>query len=70
MRSTAEIIYELVKTLPEDQANLVLVFAEFVSQRTQSSESLDRPSIATYFAILKDSPNFRRCRRDLEGDET
>lgn len=33
---TADTIYELVKTLPEDQASLVLVFAEFVRQRTQA----------------------------------
>ena len=32
--STAEAIYELVKTLPEDQANLVLIFTQFVQQRS------------------------------------
>jgi len=31
--STAETIYELVKTLPEEKANLVLVFTQFVQQR-------------------------------------
>jgi hypothetical protein len=31
--STAEIIYELVKTLPEEQANLVLMFTQFVQQQ-------------------------------------
>lgn len=56
--SVAKTIYELVKTLPEDQANLVLVFAEFVRQRTRSSESSDKSSISSYFGILKDSPNF------------
>jgi len=56
--SAAETVYELVKTLPEDQANLVLVFAEFVRQRTHSSESSDQSSINSYFGILKDSPNF------------
>lgn len=56
--SAAEIVYELVKTLPEDQANIVLVFAEFVRQRTQSNESPNKPSVDSYFGILKDSPNF------------
>lgn len=32
--STAEIIYELVKTLPEEQANLVLKFTQFVQQQS------------------------------------
>jgi len=31
--STAETIYELVKTLPEGQANLVLKFTQFVQQQ-------------------------------------
>jgi hypothetical protein len=72
--STAETIYELVKTLPEDQANLVLVFAEFVHQRTQASDNLNNSPITTYFGILKDSPNFnedpvaiqRAMRREWE----
>lgn len=34
--STAESIYELVKTLPEEEASLVLEFVEFVRQRTKS----------------------------------
>jgi len=34
--STAESIYELVKTLPEEEASLVLEFVEFVRQRAQS----------------------------------
>ncbi len=58
LMNAAETIYKLVKTLPEDQANLVLVFAEFVRQRTQSSESSDKSSVDSYFGILKDSPNF------------
>ncbi|PSN10161.1 hypothetical protein C7271_26450 [filamentous cyanobacterium CCP5] len=32
--STADTIYELVKTLPEEQANLVLMFTQFVRQQT------------------------------------
>ncbi|MBD1874849.1 DUF2281 domain-containing protein [Nodosilinea sp. FACHB-131] len=34
--STAESIYELVKTLPEEEAGMVLEFVEFVRQRAQS----------------------------------
>lgn len=37
--STAETIYELVKTLPEDQASLVLVFTQFVHQQGQQNSS-------------------------------
>jgi len=32
--STAETIYELVKTMPEDRAYIVLKFAEFLHQET------------------------------------
>lgn len=56
--STAETIYELVKTLPEDQANLVLVFAEFVRQRTPPVTN--SPSFSDFFGILKNSPNFNQ----------
>lgn len=31
--NTAETIYELVKTLPEDRAHLVLAFTQFVQQQ-------------------------------------
>ncbi len=34
--STAESIYELVKTLPEEEASLVLEFVELIRQRTQA----------------------------------
>ncbi|WP_346293276.1 DUF2281 domain-containing protein [Sphaerothrix gracilis] len=56
--STADTIYELVKTLPEDQANLVLVFAEFVRQRAQPGAAGAAQSFNDFFGILKDSPNF------------
>ncbi|MEM6435887.1 MAG: DUF2281 domain-containing protein [Cyanobacteria bacterium P01_D01_bin.115] len=58
--STAETIYELVKTMPEDQASLVLVFAEFVRQRTQVVSDPKQSSFANFFGILKDSPNFNQ----------
>lgn len=56
--NTPETIYELVKALPEDQANLVLVFAEFVHQRTKAEADITQKSFADFFGILKDSPNF------------
>jgi Protein of unknown function (DUF2281) len=56
--NTPETIYELVKALPEDQANLVLVFAEFVHQRTKTGVDTGQKSFADFFGILKGSPNF------------
>jgi Protein of unknown function (DUF2281) len=42
--STAETIYELVKTLPDDQASLVLVFTQFVQQQSKQNSSQAVPS--------------------------
>ncbi|MGD1940698.1 MAG: DUF2281 domain-containing protein [Leptolyngbyaceae cyanobacterium] len=56
--STADTLYELVKTLPEEQANLVLMFAEFLRQRLQSDAGEQSESLTQYFGALKDSPNF------------
>ncbi|MBW4482745.1 MAG: DUF2281 domain-containing protein [Tildeniella torsiva UHER 1998/13D] len=41
--STAEAIYELVKTLPEEQASLVLVFTQFVQQQGRQNPSQTFP---------------------------
>lgn len=38
--STAETIYELVKTLPEGQANLVLMFTQFVRQQASQPQEV------------------------------
>ena len=35
--TTAEAIYELVNQLPEEQAKLVWLFAQFIQQNTQAS---------------------------------
>ncbi|MGD1858252.1 MAG: hypothetical protein ACFB2W_28785 [Leptolyngbyaceae cyanobacterium] len=35
--TTAEAIYELVNQLPEEQAKLVWLFAQFIQRNTQSS---------------------------------
>ncbi|NEQ43066.1 MAG: DUF2281 domain-containing protein [Leptolyngbya sp. SIOISBB] len=56
--NTADTLYELVKTLPEEQANLVLIFAEFLRQRLQSNASEQSEPLSNYFGALKDSPNF------------
>lgn len=42
--STAEAIYELVKTLPEEQANLVLKFTQFVQQQSNTDVSSPIPA--------------------------
>lgn len=41
---TAEVIYELVKTLPEEQAGLVLVFTQFVRQQGDFSLRVPMPA--------------------------
>ncbi len=56
--STAESIYELVKKLPEEEASLVLMFAEFVQQHARPDQDAGRSSLLSYFGILKDSPSF------------
>jgi hypothetical protein len=56
--STADTIYALVKTLPEDQADLILVFTEFVCQRSQGDPNSANRSLTAYFGLLKNSPSF------------
>ncbi|MDA0268148.1 MAG: DUF2281 domain-containing protein [Cyanobacteria bacterium] len=56
--STADTIYELVKTLPEEQASLVLVFVEFLRQRFRSISPEHPQALSHYFGVLQDSPNF------------
>jgi hypothetical protein len=56
--STADTIYELVKALPDDQANEVLEFAELVRKRTHVVRASEKGMLAAYAGILKDSPNF------------
>jgi len=56
--STADTLYELVKTLPEEQANLVLMFAEFLRQRLQANSGEQSESLSQYFGTLQNSPSF------------
>ncbi|NET56590.1 MAG: DUF2281 domain-containing protein [Symploca sp. SIO2E6] len=56
--TTAETVYELVKALPEDQANMVLAFAEFLHLKFPSHPSPTSQLLSSYLGILKDSPNF------------
>jgi hypothetical protein len=42
--STAETIYELVKTLPEDQANKVLIFTQFLQRQGEQTSSFSIPA--------------------------
>lgn len=58
--NTAEIIYQLVKTMPEDQTTAALAFVE--SLRQESSIKVEAESrsklLSDYLGILQDSPNF------------
>lgn len=44
--STADTIYELVKTLPEEQANLVLMFTQFVRQQVSQPPGIPKTTSA------------------------
>ncbi len=58
--STAESIYELVKTLPEAEASLVLEFVEFVRQRTQSKvKTLTSSDVGGFQAISLNTKGFK-----------
>jgi hypothetical protein len=56
--STAETIYELVKTMPEDRAYMVLKFAEFVHQETNISTKRAVEDIETAANELGWEPGF------------
>lgn len=53
--STAEAIYELVKTLPEEKANLVLIFTQFVQQQETSSTPIPAGTLTGLRGIAKPS---------------
>ncbi len=58
--STAENIYELVKMLPEEEANLVLVFAEFIHQRASVSLSVKAtPNVDRFQAVSLKTKDFK-----------
>lgn len=58
--STAESIYELVKTLPEEEASLVLEFVEFVRQRTQSKvKTLTAANVGGFQAVSLNTKGFK-----------
>ncbi len=72
--TTAETIYELVKTMPEEQASLVLKLAETLQKRQMEKPLEQERSLLDFFGILKDSPSFngdpveiqRRMRSDWD----
>ncbi|HZG39949.1 MAG TPA: hypothetical protein VEZ50_14830 [Nodosilinea sp.] len=74
--NAAETIYELVKTLPEDQASLVLIFAQFVQQHSgpiqASLHESDRQPWPVLVAQLSgawpDSPTAEELRASLGQD--
>ena len=68
-------IYELVKTLPEEQASQVLTFVESLQQnskeqveRTTLGEDVAQPGkfLSDYAGILKGSPNFNEDPVELQ----
>lgn len=66
--STAESICELVKTLSEAEASLVLEFIEFVRQRAQSKVKTPMPHNAGGFqAVSLDTKDFK-FNRDEAND--
>ena len=56
--TTAETIYELVKTMPEEQASLVLKLAETLQKRQMEKPLEQEKSLLDFFGILKDFPSF------------
>ncbi len=63
--STAESIYELVKTLPEEEAGLVLEFVEFMSQRTQSKlKTLTTSNVGAFQAVSLNTKGFKFNRAE------
>ncbi|MBD2428822.1 DUF2281 domain-containing protein [Phormidium sp. FACHB-1136] len=62
--STAESIYELVKTLPEEEASLVLEFVEFVRQRAQSKIKRQATAKAGEFQTISINTKDFKFNRD------
>jgi uncharacterized membrane protein len=63
--STAEVIYELVKTLPEEQAHQVLLFVESLPRNLGKQDTAPK-LLADFLGILKDSPTFNRDPVDIQ----
>lgn len=55
---TPERIYNLVRTMPEDQASEVLDFIEFLRQKTKPQPLQTEKSLLDFAGILQDSPHF------------
>lgn len=67
--STAESIYELVKTLPEEEASLVLKFVEFVRQRAPSKvKTLTTHNVSGFQAASLNTKGFK-FNRDEANEE-
>ena len=70
--TTAEAIYELVNQLPEEQAKLVWVFAQFVQQQVQvaqGSRSIPAGTLTGLRGIAKLS-DFSPTDKELTDDYT
>jgi hypothetical protein len=56
--NTANMIYDLVKSLPDEQADEVLKFAEQVKKRFCGDRNSGAATLDAYLGVLKDSPSF------------
>mgnify|MGYP003337307525 FL=1 len=66
MMNTADQIYELVKSMPEQESRLVLVFAKFVINQLTPELHPAPGLLSGYLGILKDSPNFNENPVELQ----
>lgn len=64
--NTADQIYELVKSMPEQESRLVLVFAKFVINQLNRELHQSPSLLSDYLGILKDSPNFNEDPVELQ----
>ena len=57
--STADALYTLVKAMPEEQASMVLRFAEFLQHQSQSSTTQQKLSLESNSSALTWSAEMR-----------
>lgn len=66
MKTTADKIYELVKSMPETESQLVLVFTKFVIDQLNPELNQTPGLLTDYLGILKNSPNFNEDPVELQ----
>ena len=70
--TAAEKLYQLIQTLPEDQINLILQFAEFVhqTQRTTTPPQAIPPGTLTGLRGIAKHPHPDPSDQELQADYT